>query len=318
MDGDKALIADIQRLSTEDGPGNRTTVFFKGCNLSCTWCHNPECISFSKQIQWLESRCIGCKICIDTCPHGALKFTDKGIEIDRNKCVACAKCVAACPGTALECKGTVWELDALVEEVCKDKAYFGKDGGVTASGGEPLMQSAFLVKFLAALQSRKIHTAVDTAGLVSESVLLSTLPYMDLIMLDLKIIDSELHKRFTLVDNAQILSNAQLIAKYCVQHHKPVMWIRTPIIPGATDTDENINGIGRFVGQKLGNAVKKWELCAFNNLCRDKYRRLDMKWDFDAAELMTKAEMEHVFNVARESGANPDIITWSGTTRVDD
>jgi pyruvate formate lyase activating enzyme len=136
-DNPKGLITEIQRMSTEDGPGIRTTAFFKGCALKCTWCHNPECISSTPQIHWIESRCIGCKTCLDVCPRNALDFIAQGISINRDLCDNCGLCAEDCPSAAMELVGKAWKSDDLIGELIKDKAYFeASRGGITLSGGE--------------------------------------------------------------------------------------------------------------------------------------------------------------------------------------
>ena len=162
--GQKATLFEIQRLSTEDGPGIRTTVFFKGCSLACAWCHNPESISAAPQLHWIASRCIGCGTCTEACPEQAVALTPDGLIIDRERCTTCGRCAAECPSTAMEIIGAVWSLDDLVREVLKDRAYFADAGGVTAGGGEPGLQAPFLAAFLEALKAEGIHTAVDTCG----------------------------------------------------------------------------------------------------------------------------------------------------------
>jgi len=313
----KALVLDIQRFSTEDGPGLRTTVFFMGCNLVCAWCHNPESTLFKKQVQWMGTRCIGCRRCLAACANDGLEFIEEGLTIDRKKCVACTSCVSACPTGAMEVKGIEWELHDLVHEVLKDRAYFGKDGGVTLSGGEALMQGLFVEKFLKELKNKGVHTAVDTAALVPRSTIERVLPYTDLVMLDLKLFDAVLHKKFTRTDNGLILENAKFLSDYINIHRRPELWIRTPIIPNATNTEENILAIGNFIRNDLSGTPSKWELCSFNNLCEDKYKRLNLKWDYTNVPLLRKSEMEHLYQVALNSGVDPDIVTWSGAIMVE-
>ncbi|MCX7708171.1 MAG: glycyl-radical enzyme activating protein, partial [Anaerolineae bacterium] len=154
-----ALILHLQRLSTEDGPGLRTTVFFKGCSLRCEWCHNPESLSPHPQIQWLESRCIGCGTCLAACPRGYLIKTAKGLAINRALCQGCGTCVEACPAGALELLGTRVELDELVARLLKDRSFFAvSGGGVTASGGEPALQAPFVADLFRRLQAEGVHT----------------------------------------------------------------------------------------------------------------------------------------------------------------
>ncbi len=314
----EAMLFEIQRLSTEDGPGIRTTVFFKGCSLACTWCHNPESISARPQLHWLASRCIGCGTCCTVCPEDALHLSAEGMAIDRQRCTHCGQCAAECPSTAMERIGTRWRLDDLVHEVLKDRAYFtSSGGGVTAGGGEPGLQAPFLAAFLRTLKQEGIHTAVDTCGCFPGQALDDFLPFTDLVLYDLKEIDPDRHRAFTGRSNAQILDNLQTIGARMMDGGAPqALWIRTPIIPDATATEANIAGIGQWLAKHLKNAVTRWELCAFNNLCRDKYQRLDCDWPFKTHPLLSEAEMEHLTAMARRSGVDPDIVHWSGSTRI--
>ncbi len=315
----KATILEIQRMSTEDGPGIRTTVFFKGCSLSCLWCHNPESISPHPQVHWISNQCIGCKICLEVCPEGALTFTSDGNRINRNLCTGCGRCAEECPGDALALLGRSWELDDLFKEIIKDRAYFEKScGGVTLGGGEPTLQAPFSRGLLKKLKEAGIHTAVDTCGMCSPEALEGLLPYTDLLLFDLKEIDAKKHERFTGVSNDRILKNLTLACNHMQSSgHPGKLWIRTPIIPDATVTDENIRGIGKFIAENLCGLVKRWELCAFNNLCKDKYSRLDLTWAYRDCELFSKLRMEKMAAVARNSGVDPAIVSWSGSTKLE-
>ncbi len=315
----QGLVLNIVRMSTEDGPGIRTTVFFKGCTLRCAWCHNPESISPKPELIWVGNRCIGCRTCLSVCPENALSMTEQGIEINRALCRVCGACAGECPGTALEILGKTWSVDDLVEEVIKDRAYFeASGGGITVSGGEPTLQSEFAGPFLKALRERGLHTALDTCGQCSQKALDRMLPYTALVLFDLKLIDPEAHRRFTGYSNKQILYNVKYVAEYIASHVQPqALWIRTPMIPEATAARKNVAGIGRFIAQELSGAVSRWELCAFNNLCRDKYLRLGKKWAFHDSPLLTAGEMEEMAETARKSGVNPEIVVWSGSTRLE-
>lgn len=313
----EAMIFEIQRLSTEDGPGIRTTVFFKGCSLACTWCHNPESISARPEVHWIASRCIGCGTCAALCPEGALTRDVDGVTIHRGRCTSCGQCAAACPSTAMERIGTRWRLDDLVAEVRKDRAYFtSSGGGVTASGGEPGLQAPFLGVFLQALRQEGIHTAVDTCGCYPDHALEAFLPFTDLLLYDLKTIDPARHLALTGRSNDAILANLRAIgSRLASGRNTPTLWIRTPVIPTATATEDAIAGVGRWLADHLPGAVARWELCAFNNLCRDKYVRLDRDWAFKDLPLLERETMAHLAGIARGSGVDPDIVHWSGPTR---
>lgn len=310
---DQGLIFQIQRLSTEDGPGIRTTVFFKQCPLKCVWCHNPESILKKMQLEWFKHKCIGCKTCIETCQQKALSFDKIGLHIDREKCVNCGSCVDECPSTALHMNGELWTLENLFYEIEKDKIYYIKsNGGITVSGGEPAAQPEFLANFLKKCQENGITTALDTCGYASKAVFEKLLPYTDLVLLDIKEIDSKKHKEFTGVPNDTILQNAIWMMDYLEKNGKQ-MWIRTPIIPRYTATEENVRGIGEFIVKKLKNKVERWDLLAFNNLCVSKYERLDLDWPLKNDLLMTKEQMERLYDVAKETGAKN--VQWSGLTK---
>jgi pyruvate formate lyase activating enzyme len=312
-------ILNIQRLSTEDGPGIRTTVFFKGCPLHCAWCHNPESLSSRLQTQWFSVRCIGCQTCVKTCPNGCLTMTPAGLVINRESCEACGKCAEACPSGALEALGRSVTVDQLLGELCKDRAWYEKSGGgVTLSGGEPCFQPEFAEALLHGLKEQGIATALDTCGLCSANTLDRLLPYSDLVLFDLKLFDPALHRQYTGVSNAQILENLNNVLEFIRSQAHPIqLWIRTPLIPGATDLDENLTAIGRYLAGQFDGTVSRWELCAFNNLCRDQYTRLGLEWAYAKTPLMTALERSHCEQVARSSGFHPELILATGANRAD-
>jgi pyruvate formate lyase activating enzyme len=326
MSATTGRILHLQRLSTEDGPGLRTTVFFKGCPLRCAWCHNPESLSARVQVQWYAARCLGCRTCLAACPRGALALTAEGLVIDRARCDAGAGCNAACaeacPANALEALGKTVTADGVLRELLKDRAYYAASGGgVTLSGGEPTLQPDFAEALLRGLQAHGIATALDTCGLCSSQVLDRLLPFTDLVLYDLKLFEPGPHQAFTGQPNEPILENLlylhELIQSQsrsnCRSDSRPLaLWIRTPLIPGATGTDSNLRALGGFLAQRLNGTVKRWELCAFNNLCRDKYLRLGLAWAYAQQPLMTAAELAQCEHVARASGVSPEIVSATG------
>jgi pyruvate formate lyase activating enzyme len=315
----EGTILEIIRMSTEDGPGLRTTVFFKGCPLTCDWCHNPESISPKPQIQWIGTNCIGCGICVDTCPEKALDKTKNGIKIKRTLCNGCGECAKECPTTAMELLGKKWKVGELADELVKDRVYFEQSGGgVTLSGGEAAMQHDFSLSLLKELKKRGIQTALDTCGQIPLKTLTELLPFADILLFDIKEIDTAKHRQFTGSENERILDNAVFAANY-IKNSIPrkIFWIRTPVIPGATDTPENIRGIGEFISTHLHKTVNRWELCSFNNLCRDKYRRLEIDWPYANTELQKKTVMEELCAIAKIA-APSTIVCWSGVTKLEE
>lgn len=314
------LILHLQRLSTEDGPGLRTTVFFKGCPLHCQWCHNPESISPAAEVQWLAVRCIGCKSCIEACVQNALTLTSDGIVRDRALCTVCGACVEACPSGAMEMLGSTISVEELADELCKDRAYFEKSGGgVTFSGGEPTLQPAFVMELAQQLKASGVPLALDTCALCTRQTLAEMFPLFDTFLVDLKLIDPAEHQKWTGAPLERILDNLKWLAEE-IRTHTPekLLWIRTPLIPGATATQANLTSISAWLAANVGSTAARWELCAFNNLCRDKYTRLDQDWVFGQTELMSQAELDQAGAWARSGGFDPARIFVTGAAKLED
>ncbi|HSW57622.1 MAG TPA: glycyl-radical enzyme activating protein [Dehalococcoidales bacterium] len=308
-------VLDIQRMSTEDGPGLRTTLFLKGCNLRCDWCHNPESIDPRPALQWYSDQCIGCDSCRGACSSGALVHEQDRIRVDREKCSLCYSCAGICPSGALRARGKLYAREKLLPELLKDRAYFGQEGGITLSGGEPLLQAATLW-LLKELKWEGLQTALDTAGLVPLKTLLAALDYTDLLLYDLKLIDSGRHRQYTGSGNERILSNL-VEAGRVVAQKKSRLWIRTPLIPGVTANSENIAGLARFIKANLAGLVERWELCAFNNLCENKYRMLDIEWPYRKTALMAKADLENLVQIAAGLVDDGKIkVLWTGSAAL--
>jgi pyruvate formate lyase activating enzyme len=299
------LLLDIERMSTENGPGLRTTAFFKGCNLACPWCHNPESISRKPEIVWFPRKCMGCNICRDHCPHKAISRDEGGIHFDRSLCDVCGACAEECPNAAMEIKGKTMPVAELAGTLAKDKAYFGADGGITLSGGEAMLQHEAAKELARLLKAAGLSVALDTAGCFGYQRMEDILPYLDLVLYDIKIFDNAEHSRLVGADNSAVLGTYRKLAASNTR-----VWVRTPIIPGATDSEENISAIGKFLASV--GLPEKWELCAFNNLCKDKYARLDREWAYANAGLIEKKHIEKLTEIAAR---HVPSAVYSGTVK---
>jgi pyruvate formate lyase activating enzyme len=245
----RPLILEIKRNSLDDGPGIRSVVFFKGCPLSCRWCHNPESKSLSHEIAFDAAECIGCKTCLETCQEAALS-TDNPFYIDRNKCSLCFDCVDTCPSGALSRVGQPMTIDAILQATLKDKIFFdNSSGGVTLSGGEPAMFVEFASGLLEALKKAGVHTLMETCGMFDLDEFETMLyPFIDTIYYDIKLIDDEAHIRYCGTPNNRILANFRNLQQKFLDGCVEII-PRTPLIPGITDTEQNLDGIAQFLAE---------------------------------------------------------------------
>ena len=284
----KLLTIDVSHGTTHDGPGMRTTVFVKGCSLHCQWCQNPESIKAANEVWWDVSSCIGCGSCAKACPSGALAMRPDRIRIDRALCRACGRCVEACPAAAMLWQGQEYDLETLLREVLRDRTFYEQfGGGVTCSGGEPLLQAEFIEAFFRRLKEENISTALDTCGCAPREALERLLPYTDYLLYDLKVFDPQQHRAFTGQTNERILDNLLYAAAYMRSAERPMkLWIRTPLIYDATATTGNIRAIGAFLRDNVADVLERWEMPAFNGACVSKYRKLEQPWTYEGKGAM--------------------------------
>jgi pyruvate formate lyase activating enzyme len=263
----RPLILDIKGNSLDDGPGIRTVVFFKGCPLSCVWCHNPEGKRPDPEISFDPGECTGCDTCISVCEEKALDRDNPGF-VDRERCTLCYECVDACPAEALGRVGRYMEIDEVASEVEKDLPFFKTSGGgVTLSGGEPTLYMDYTAGLLAQLSEMGVHTLLETCGLFDLSQFeRKILPLVSTIYFDLKIMDPEAHRRQCGVSNEAILQNFSSLYRFYLEGGPEVL-PRIPLIPAITATDENLEALAEFLG---GNGVRRLSVLQYNPLWIDK------------------------------------------------
>ena len=296
MTNDKGLITNVQRFSIHDGPGIRTTVFLKGCPLRCFWCHNPETLRLQPEVQLFPERCIGCRACLERCPQGAHVEVDGRREFRRELCQACGRCTDTCYAEALVMTGRWWTPEELLAEILRDKEFYDNSGGgITLSGGEPLFQQRFSLRVLQLCKEAGLHTAIETAALCPWEDLAELLPWLDLVMMDIKLVDDEQHRAATGVSNRRILANARRLSETGI----PLI-VRTPVVPTVNDNPEAIGAVAEFI--KGFPNLLYYELMPFHHLAEGKYRSLGE--EYRARDLRTppKETMQALAQHAREVG----------------
>nr|WP_312577614.1 trans-4-hydroxy-L-proline dehydratase activase [Sedimentibacter sp.] len=279
-----ALIFNIQKFSVHDGPGIRTTVFLKGCPLRCLWCHNPESQNLKKEILYDSKKCVLCGKCKEVCPNDAIKIEDGKLTTDKDKCNYCGECVVYCMYGAREVAGKIYSADEVVKEVMKDKIFYEQsNGGVTLSGGEPLIQIEFVEELLKRLKEEKIHTAVDTSGAVSFEILERAAKYTDLFLYDLKLMDDDKHKKYIGVSNKNIIENLIKLSKI----HSNIN-VRMPIIGNVNDDDLHIEKTLKLL-KNLN--IKKINLLPYHSIAKHKYEKLGLVYEDEKMTVPSETKM---------------------------
>ena len=285
----QGVVTNIQPFSLHDGPGIRTTVFMKGCNMQCLWCHNPETISFEPELFFFQERCIGCGVCRAACETGPLSQI-------KGRCTACFTCVSVCPTKAKELSGQSMSAEDAFAQVAADLPYYNASGGgVTISGGEPLLQPDFVLDLLKRCRAAGIHTAVETNLSVSFGVLQAVLPYVDLLLFDVKLADDAAHIAATGVSNQQIRYNLSRLDEMCSAYIA-----RTPLIPTVTDTPANITAIAGLLAPL--NHLMWYELLKYNVLAPAKYALLGKNYPLNEKHMKDVVQPQYLAEATASQG----------------
>lgn len=292
-----ALIFDVERFALHDGPGTRTTVFFKGCPLACAWCHNPEAMRRAPEIAYFESQCVACQACVAACTRGAREARPGGAPVlHRELCVVCGRCVEVCCAEAIVLMGRQVTVPQLLREVLRDRPFYeASGGGVTLSGGEPTLQHEFVGALLRACKAEGLHTAVETCGQTPWGVLAALLPWIDLLLYDLKHVDGPRHRALTGVGNERILGNLARLGQAGV----PVE-VRLPVVPGLNDDDEAVAGAARFLAGLPG--LRRVAVLPYHRLGAAKHARLGRTDPHPGLQPPTPARLEAVAAILRAAG----------------
>lgn len=276
MSSISGIIFDCKRFAVHDGEGIRSTLFLKGCPLKCPWCQNPEGVGSEPFLWYRPAKCLHCGSCTAVCEEKALSL-DTRIHVDHSKCSLCAKCVDACPGGALEICGKTVTSGEAVEMLLRDRVFFGSEGGVTLSGGEVLYQWQFAYDVLKECRSQGVNTAIESCLYARREAVEAMTEVVDRFIIDIKILDSDLHEKVCGVPNGLILDNY----RYLVSRGCDIL-VRTPVIPGYTDGKENLDAISEFINRV--NPGQEYELLQFNPLCASKYESLEKDFPVEVSK----------------------------------
>ena len=301
-DGKRGWVFNIQRYSIQDGPGIRTTVFLKGCPLTCHWCSNPESQVLHPELLYFDTQCAGCHRCLEACPHGATVLNSDGrILIDRKRCEVCGACVDTCLSGARIISGKLMTTDDVVDVVEKDSLFYrNSNGGVTFSGGEPTYQPDFLLELLRDCQRAGFHTCLDTCGHIQWRVLEEILEYVDLVLFDIKHTDPERHRELTGVDNRLIFDNVKKIAKMSKE-----TIVRVPLLAGINDSEENINALGSFMCEL---SIKRVDLLPYHKLGVKKYERLGKEYKLEELRSFKREVVDDIRGILENYGLEVDVV----------
>lgn len=291
----KAIIFNVQKFCVHDGPGIRTTVFFKGCPLHCLWCHNPEGQTHAKQLLWNHEKCMLCGRCIEICPAHAIGRSDGTLSYDARLCLRCGRCAEACVNNAREIVGVEYTIGELLDEIERDRPFYDQSGGgVTLSGGEAMSQIEFVAELAAACRKRGISVAVDTCGAAPFGDFERIMPYVERFLYDVKVMDPALHRRYTGRDNRQILDNLRRLAADGANVN-----LRLPLIEGVNADDANIGAVIELAAQLH---IRDVNLLPYHKIGQDKYARLRRRRRQTEMAAPSQARMDQIRTMFEERG----------------
>jgi len=293
------LVSEITSFSTHDGPGIRTTVFMMGCPLRCKWCSNPETFEKSQKIYYFPKKCKSSGKCQTVCPQKAIGPSELMYDrIDRDKCDLCMKCVDACLHNAYEICGALYTVEEIFRIVNKDKIFYRDSGGITISGGEPLLQAEFVLALFMLCKENGISTVLDTSGYGNTGDLINILKYTDLVLYDIKTMDDKKHQKWTGVSNKLILENAIITSK------KVETRISLPLIPDINNDKENIHELAKFA---VSSGVNWIDVNLIHFLGESKYKHLGLKPPYDKFKTVDKADLDSILDIFHQYGLDTTI-----------
>jgi pyruvate formate lyase activating enzyme len=299
----EGIVFNIQRFSLQDGPGIRTTVFLKGCPLRCLWCSNPESQNFKPEIMHRDTLCTKCGLCVNVCPEEAISVDDKGVSIDRKKCTNCGDCISVCTPGVLKILGETMSAGEVFREIRKDEDfYWTSGGGVTASGGEPLVQPDFVAALFKLCRDNGIDTCIETSGCASTEALEKVLPYTSLVLYDIKLGKPESHRKWTGRSNEEVLHNLRI----AVASGTPVI-MRVPLIPGINDSDEELNEIAHIAMDSL-KEPKKVDLLPYHRFGVGKYQQLDREYELTELATLKEPQTQRFKELFESFGLECEVV----------